>query len=1146
MALSPLSKYSTQAPFPGVAAWGAESPEVSLFNGCAGSGDAFLIAELFRSSGKTVFVSVENSKRAEVLAAECESLAGEEAVSLFPSRDAVPYNMKSPFGPVVENRFTVLSQLLSGARRIFIAPHPALLQRVPPPRDLFNRIIRLATGQELSIESLSAWLVDNNFRRETMVQDVGSFSIRGGIVDIYPFMTDGPLRLEFFGDMIESIREFDVFSQKSTGTRRSVEIYPMKEYCLSASAIEQGLSALSGFVAQHPEAADGFQKLSHQWRSLSDHDGIEWFLHHFSIPDASIIEYLRPHDTVIVWDDIIPPDRRFDECVQNYRRHLERVPEAFVPLVSPPQSLLIGTQDAMAGLTAFPRVYIGTAAAETPLYSFDCGFVEQPAFPQAIEPLVAHLSQYHQQGFDTVVVCGNEGHAQRLLELLGDACPFVTVVIGFLHRGFIDKANKRLVFADTQLFDRQPTRQIVHKKTKAGAAIPSYDSLSPGDFVVHIDHGIGRFLGIERIEAAGMKRDCMVILYQGSAKLSVPVEDFHKVQKYIGKESVAPPLSKLGSGAWERVKAKTRESLLVMAQELIDLYAKRQYFEGISFSRDTLWQKEFEDSFVYEETPDQLRAIAEVKKDMESKKPMDRLICGDVGFGKTEVAMRAAFKAVMDGYQVALLAPTTILAAQHHATLVQRMADYPVKIAMLSRFLTTKEQKAAVARVKDGAVDILVGTHRILSKDIVFKNLGLLIIDEEQRFGVRHKERLKQYRYTVDVLSMTATPIPRTLHLSLVGARDLSIINTPPRNRLPIETRVTEYHDEILKQAIENELDRGGQVYVVNNRIQTLDAVRDRVEQMVPRARVICAHGQMGEGERLERIMKEFVAGRFDVLVSTVIIENGLDIPNVNTIVVNRADTMGLSQLYQLRGRVGRSSEQAFAYLLTPPFREVAELALKRLRVLEQYTDLGSGFQIAMRDLEIRGAGNILGDHQHGFITAVGFELYCRLLEDAVKELRGEKKPSAAEKELETAVDIAVEAYIPTEYVADGGARIAIYQELSGATTIRDVDTVQQDLHDRFGPIPESVCSLLLLMRIKVLARKIGSVKVHITQDGHLRLSFEGDDALIRDRIGRIVSKTDRAVEVVSGPPVMCITALTADAVGEQALEAQSLLQSIA
>jgi len=1140
--LPPLSAYFSETSFKGIADWKARKPSVSLFTGSFGSSDAFLIADLFRSSTSSIFVSLENSKRAEVLSAECMALIGENSVSLFPSRDAVPYNMKSPFGPIVESRFNVLSQLLSGKRAIYIAPYPAMLQKVPLPRDLFNRVIRIEIGQELPMEQLCAWLTENNFRRETAVEDVGSFSVRGGILDMYPFMTDGPIRIEFFGDTVETIREFDVFSQKSSKNRKSVEVFPMKEYCLSHGEIEKGLEALSVFAEKNPEAQAGLQKLSHQWRSLSDHDGIEWFLHHFSLPEVSIIDYL-PQDTVIVWDDIIAPQRRFEECVQNYHRHLGRVPQAFLQLVSPPEKLLVDKDDALAGLSLFQNVYIGTSGIERFDFFHDFKTSEQPAFPQAIDPLIDHLTKCHTQGYFTAIVCANEGYAQRLLELIGEACSFVKVYIGFLHRGFVDVLSQRLIFTDAQLFDRQPTRQITHKKNRTGTALPSYDSLTPGDFVVHIDRGIGRFVGIERLETGDVSRDCMVILYLNNAKLSVPVEDFHKVQKYIGKESIAPQLSKLGSGAWERVKEKTRESLREMAQELIELYAKRQFFEGIAYSKDTLWQQEFEEAFIYDETPDQLRAISEVKQDMESKKPMDRLVCGDVGFGKTEVAMRAAFKAVMDGYQVAILSPTTVLTAQHYSTLIQRMANFPVRIGMLSRFLTNKEQKEVVARIKDGTVDIVVGTHRILSQDIEFKNLGLLIIDEEQRFGVKHKEKLKHYRSKVDVLSMTATPIPRTLHLSLVGARDLSIINTPPRNRLPIETHVAEYHDEILSQAIENELDRGGQVYVVNNRIQSLDAIKDKIEQMVPRARVICAHGQMDSGDLLARIMKEFIAGRFDVLVSTVIIENGLDIPNVNTMIVVRADTMGLSQLYQLRGRVGRSSEQAFAYFLTPSNKEVSEIAIKRLRVLEQYTDLGSGFQIAMRDLEIRGAGNILGEHQHGFIAAVGFELYCTLLKEAVKELKGETKPE--DKSVETSVDIALEAFIPTDYIADGAARISIYQQLSGAVNIADVEQMQRELSDRFGPMPKSVDSLLLMMRIKVLARMLGCIKVSITQEKSLQLAFEGDNALVKERIGKVLSKTDRHFDVKSEQTVILKTTLAAKDIHDQSLETVIILQSV-
>jgi transcription-repair coupling factor (superfamily II helicase) len=1093
-------------------------------------------------SGKTVVVCVENSKRAEVLAAECASLLGEDAVALFPSRDAVPYNMKSPFGPVVESRVRVLSGLLNGKKAVCVAPHAALFQKAPPPRELFNRIIRLDAGREISIAMLSAWLTDNGFRRETMVVDLGTFCVRGGIVDIYPFISDGPVRLEFFGDVIESIREFDVFSQKTTQLRQSVEIFPMKEYCLTGAQVEAGLAALKEFSAGRPGDEGGFSRLSHQWKTLSDHDGIEWFFHWFSLPEASLLDYL-PNDAVVVWDDLLPPPRRFDECVQNYERHLERVPAAFLPYVSPPEKLLVAKQDILEGLTLFTRVFVGTAEGADAEWSHACAMAEQPAFPQVMEPLIADLNAHNAAGDEAVIVCGNQGYAERLLELIGEACPFVKVCTGFLQRGFVDKSNKRLYYTDLQIFNRQPTRQFVHRKARPGQALPSFDALSPGDFVVHIDHGIGRFVGIEHIVAGGAGRDCMVIVYHDNAKLSVPVEDFHKVQKYIGKESVAPALSKLGTAAWERLKARTKESLREMAQELIELYAKRQYYEGIQFSKDTMWQKEFEDAFVYEETPDQVRAIAEVKKDMESIKPMDRLVCGDVGFGKTEVAMRAAFKAVMDGYQAAVLAPTTILTAQHYATFKERMANFPVRIAMLSRFLSPKEQHDVVARVKDGNVDILIGTHRLLSKDIAFKNLGLLVVDEEQRFGVQHKERLKQYRYKVDVLSMTATPIPRTLHMSLIGARDLSIINTPPRNRLPIETHVMEYHDEIVKTAIENELDRGGQVYAVHNRIQTLGAVRDRIEAMVPRARVVCAHGQMHETE-LARIMKEFIAGRFDVLVSTVIIENGLDIPNVNTIIVNRADTMGLSQLYQLRGRVGRSSEQAFAYFLAPSFKEAREISLRRLRVLEQYTDLGSGFQIAMRDLEIRGAGNILGERQHGFISAVGFELYCRLLEETVKELRGDALP--VEKEKELTLDIPLEAFIPTDYVEDGGARISVYQELSAARSPADVDEVEHEIADRFGPMPESVLSLLLLMKIKVLGRAAGCVRVSISLDGTFGMSLEGEAGAVRDAIQRIFSKTKRHFEIVSGDPVQLRTSLSAKTIREQALEVRDLLAALA
>jgi transcription-repair coupling factor (superfamily II helicase) len=764
---------------------------------------------------------------------------------------------------------------------------------------------------------------------------------------------------------------------------------------------------------------------------------------------------------------------------------------------------------------------------------------EQPSFPASLEPMFDDLRTRTSQGYDVHILCENLGHAERLAELVSEPCPTVTISIAFLNRGYVDRDGKRLFYAENQLFNR-PHHHAVGKKFKAGQPLSGFDALSPGDYVVHIDHGIGRFTGIEHIKAEVL-RDCMVVQYQDAAKLYVPIEDFHKVQKYVGKESAAPVLSKLGTGSWEKLKSRTRDSLKEMAHELIELYAKRQYFEGIQFSKDSVWQKEFEDAFVFEETPDQYAAIMDVKHDMESKKPMDRLVCGDVGFGKTEVALRAAFKAASDGYQVAVLAPTTILVAQHYETFRERLAAFPASVAMLSRFLGPKEQLGVVQKLKAGEVDIVIGTHRLLSKDIVFKNLGLLIIDEEQRFGVKHKEKLKQYRNNVDVLSMTATPIPRTLHLSLIGARDLSIINTPPANRLPIETHVLEYHDQVLRDAIENELDRGGQVYVVNNRIGNLHLLRDRIEQLVPRARTAVAHGQMDE-KALEKLMKAFVAGSFDVLISTVIIESGLDIPNVNTILVIRSDAMGLSQLYQLRGRVGRSAEQAYAYLLTLPFKDLHDDSLKRLRALEQYTELGSGFQIAMRDLEIRGAGNILGHSQHGFISAVGFDLYCRLLKDAVDEIQGNKPK---ENIAEVKVDIAIEALIPPEYVPEPTARVSVYQQLAAATSPDTVSETEQSLVDRFGPLPQPVSSLLLLMRIKLLARIMGAARCGFGDDGILTLSFDGPDDIIASRIKAIFSASDRRFEVVYGAPVVCKTPLTSSTARDRAIEVLGLFEKI-
>nr|MCU0608162.1 DEAD/DEAH box helicase [Chitinispirillaceae bacterium] len=761
MSIEPFSPLWSSPFFDGINGWCQQKSDRLLVKGLAGSGDAMFISDLFRSTGRPLAVFVENNKRAEQLCDECRTFLSDDAVEFFPSRDAVPYNLKSPFGPVLEARFRVLGQLLDGQKKVFIAPHAALVQKIVAPKTLFNRVIRLHQGNEVPLETLSRWLTEIGFRRENQATDIGIFSIRGGIIDIYPFLTDNPVRVEYWGDRIESIREFDVFSQKSLASMPGADIFPMREFSLSGDDFEYALEKMRD-VSQQPGTTHlSVERFEHQWKSMADAEGIEWFLHWFDLATVTLFDYLAP-ETIVVWDDLIGPARRLDETRQNYERHLLRVPDLFAPFVSKPHELLHPEQLIAEKLAGFDTAFLDTVEAPA-----DCGELclamrEQPQLPRELVPLTEALTRYSGEGMRCVLLSPNIGHAERLEELLGETCPSVEISIGFLNRGFIVPDKKLLLFSENQIMGRTD-RAVRFRKRKGGMPLSGFDALAQQDFVVHEEHGIARFAGIERIRTGERHTDCMVLYFADNARVYVPIEDFHKVQKYIGKESVSPTLSTIGTGSWERLKNRTRESLQKMAQELIDLYAKRQYLEGIAFAPDTIWQKEFEDAFIYEETADQLRAISEVKHDMESKKPMDRLICGDVGFGKTEVAMRAAFKAAMAGYQVAILAPTTILAAQHFATFSARMASFPVKLACLSRFQSGKEIKGAVARIATGDIDIVIGTHRVLSSDVVFKNLGLLIIDEEQRFGVKHKEKLKHFRHTIDVLSLTATPIPRTL-----------------------------------------------------------------------------------------------------------------------------------------------------------------------------------------------------------------------------------------------------------------------------------------------------------------------------------------------------------------------------------------------
>jgi transcription-repair coupling factor (superfamily II helicase) len=1114
--------------------------ETIYVTGSAGSYHVLLICNLFLSCNNPLFIFVRDSKCAEILAYECTSFLGEESIALFPSKEAIPYNMKSPFGPTFETRIRALSQLMNGEKKIFIAPSVTLIQKIIPQKQLFDKIIRLHVGDEISIEKLSEWLYENGFHRETMVQDIGEFSIRGGIVDVYSFSTLNPIRIEFWGDCIESIREFDVFKQKSLKQKKTVDIFPMKEYIFSNLQIEQALEKINTFCKDQNDFFDKAEKLTHKWKSQGDHDGIEWFFHWFDCSYETILDYLPP-DCCIFWNDDYTIQHRLEESIYKYENHLKRVPETFLPFVTKVESLLVPVNVVCDDLSTYKRIFINTGSFYQKESAVKLPLLEQTSFNNNIKLLISDLISKERSGYSVIILCDNLGHAERLQELIENECPSTLIKLGFIEKGFIDTNNKIAIYSESQIFNYQK-RLIKSKRAKYGLPIKSYDSLVPGDFVVHLDHGIAEFSGIEPIRTTGIHQDCMVLKYQNNATVYIPVHDFHKVQKYIGKDSVQPTLSQLGTSRWEKQKERTRKSLQEMAESLVELYAKRKYMKGIQFCRDSVWQKEFEDSFIFELTPDQQSAINDVKKDMESERPMDRLVCGDVGFGKTEIALRAAFKAVNNNFQVALLAPTTILAAQHFATFSDRMANFPIKVAAMSRFQKPKEQKKNIEELCGGKIDIVVGTHRILSQDVEFKNLGLLIIDEEQHFGVRHKEKLKEYRYKIDVLSLTATPIPRTMHMSLIGIRDISIINTPPRNRLPIETHVSEYHDEILKSAIENELDRGGQVYVVNNRIKNLSHIQDTIELSVPRARLAIAHGQMVERE-LELIMKEFVAGRYDVLLSTAIIESGLDIPNVNTIIVTRAEILGLSQLYQLRGRVGRSSEQAFAYFLTNSFEQLKPVSLKRLRALEQYTDLGSGFQIAMRDLEIRGAGSILGTYQHGFIAAVGFELYSQLLKEEIDRILG-NEPKQDKKEIK--IDIPIDAYIPSNYISDSSTRILIYQECSSCNTIDEITDLRNSIVDRFGPIPKPVKALLLIMEIKLLGQELNISHLDLNEKENIfSFSFYGNDSEVKGYIEKTLSLSKQQFEIVYGKPIQLKTAFQSIALFQKVYQIKEIFSGL-
>ena len=953
----------------------------------------------------------------------------ERAVLPFPSHEVDPYRGLAPHIGVTSVRARALHAVAQGAARVVIASAAAILPRVTTPERMLAASLSLKPGQDISPIDLAERLVDAGFTREDPADEHGEFAIRGGIADVFPAGETHPVRLEFIGDTIETLRTYDPSTQRSIAPIDQVAIVPLRDV-------------------------------------LQDNRG------------ATIFDYLSRATAA----RIIVSER--DEVEANATRLIEQVQQSYDNIVAQARAGSVATPyDLFTGWDAVSgRLAQATELAILGVSAGPLAIRSQPAveIKGRVADWVAEIRRLRDDGETVLFVAASPGRAERTIELLKEYDVFaipveraedaryaaVLVAVGSLSRGFRLPDAGLQIYAEADVFE-EDRRAPERRRSATKAFLSDLRDLKVGDFVVHVDNGIGMFVGLKQIGIGDSMQEFLELRYAGEDKLFVPVERLDLVQKYTG--ATKPPLDRLGGASWEKAKSKVKKAMRDMAEELLKLYAARKAVPGHAFASDSHWQQEFEDAFEYDLTVDQVSAVADIKRDMESATPMDRLLCGDVGYGKTEVAMRAAFKAVMDGKQVAFLAPTTVLAFQHQKTLKERFAGFPVRIDMVSRFRSKAEQAETLLDLAAGKVDLIVGTHRLLSKDVEFRDLGLLVVDEEQRFGVAHKETIKQMKKKVDVLTMSATPIPRTLNMSLIGIRDMSIIETPPKDRLSIQTNVVKFDQHVIANAVRTELARGGQVFFVHNRVESIFSIGDLVQRLVPEAKVVVAHGQMDE-EALERAMFDFVTKKFDVLLATTIIENGLDIPNANTIIINRADRYGLSQLYQLRGRVGRSDRAAYAYLLIPPEDNLSPVAKKRLAAIKEFSDLGSGFRVAALDLEIRGAGNLLGGEQSGQIDTIGFELYMKLLEQTVRELKGEE----VEDDIRATVNLRVDLKIEESYVPDMNQRLSLYRSVAAARSHEEIDDVLDGANDRYGPWPESLLNLADYGRIRIMADRLG------------------------------------------------------------------------
>ena len=1020
-------------------------------------------------------------------------------VYLYPAKDIIFYSANIHGNAIVRDRLKILRRLIEREPVTVITTLDGGMDKILPLDFIAKRVITIEEAGSIDLTKLLADLIHLGYERQGQVEGPGQFAVRGGIIDIFPPTEECPYRIELWGDEVDSIRAFDISSQRSIERIEKIHIYPAAEMILDQDRLLLGLKKIEEEKNQYVKNLRGQMKTEEAARILNITEefkenlenfqgsvGIDSYIKYFYDNTVSFFDYFSTENTVIFVDE---PSRIVEkgEAVETEFREgmIGRIEKGYI---LPGQSdVIYGYKELLANLNGKSTVLLSTMDYKPNFFTIKgkWGFTVRSVNPynNNFDILVKDLQKWKKSGYRVLLLSSSRTRAKRLSEDLTDhelnafysedmerviQKGEIMIAYGNLHRGFEYPLINLVIISESDIFGAEKKKKRKNKEY-SGKKIQSFTDLNVGDYVVHENHGLGIYKGIEKIEVDKVTKDYIKIEYGGSGVLYILATGLDVIQKYAGADARKPKFNKLNSPEWKNTKTRVKGAVKEIAKELVELYANRQAKEGYQFGADTVWQNEFEELFPFQETDDQLRAIEETKRDMESKKIMDRLVCGDVGYGKTEIAIRAAFKAVSDGKQVVLLVPTTILAQQHYNTFVQRMMDFPISVDMLSRFRTPLQQKNVIERLKKGSLDIIIGTHRVLSKDIQFKNLGLLIVDEEQRFGVTHKEKLKQLKGDVDVLTLTATPIPRTLHMSLIGIRDMSVLDEPPVDRLPIQTYVLEHNDEIIREAINRELARDGQVYYVFNRVNGIDEIANKVAKLVPEASVAFAHGQMSERE-LERIMFDFINGDIDVLVSTTIIETGLDISNVNTMIIDDADRLGLSQLYQLRGRVGRSNRTAYAFLMYKRDKMLKEIAEKRLQAIKEFTELGSGFKIAMRDLEIRGAGNLLGAQQSGNMEAVGYDLYCKMLNDAVRSMKGEV---IEEETFDTSVDIDIDAYIPATYIKSEIQKLDVYKRIADIENEEEFLDMQEELMDRYGDMPASVNNLLNIAYIKSICHNV-------------------------------------------------------------------------